>query len=105
MTYQQNDYTDYPIGTVWAAGPGSSVATGSWPANFSFSTSEDVIWVAVWGGHTDSDATLHISANDGTTVVGNVTGTAMLALGAGEVELAPFTFRFRSAHNFDCGAN
>lgn len=104
MTYQQNEYTDYPIGTIWAAGPGSSVATGSWPTNFSFSTSEDAIWVGV-APPDETFPPLHVSANDGTTVVGSVTGTAMLALGAGEVELAPFTFRFRSAHNFDCGAN
>src|SRR5690606_18099719 len=85
MTFEKDRFSDYPIGTVWAGGPASGVAAGSWPANFSFSpANENSMWVAVFGGHTDTEATLHVSANDGTTVVGSVSGTAMLALGPGE---------------------
>jgi len=63
------------------------------------------MWVAVPASatYTETDAVLLVTANNGTIVQGRVSGTAMLPLGAGEVELAPFTLTFRSTSDFACG--
>jgi hypothetical protein len=110
LTFERDeDSDDGPIGSVQAVGPRIADATGSWPASFSFAPvlGGPQLWTAVpaSGTLTETSATLAVSANDGTIVRGSVTGTAMLPLGAGEVQYAPFTFTFRSARNFDCTSN
>jgi len=104
MTFQRSRFDDYPIGTVWAVGgPGAGVNSGSWPANFSFSLTEGSTWGAVVAPG-ETNPPLLVSSNDGTTVIGSVSGTAILSwVDGGQSEPASFTFRFRSAHNNACG--
>ncbi len=110
MTFERDeDSDDGPIGSVQAVGPRAVDATGSWPALFSFAPvlGGPVLWTAIPASatYTDTDAVLSVSANDGSIVRGRVSGTAMLPIGEGQVQLAAFTLTFRSAYFFDCGPN
>lgn len=108
LTFDRDDSGNGPTGTVTAAGPGGNNAAGSWPALFGFSPTETgPIWVAMpaSGTTTETSATLSVSTNDGSTVVGTVSGTAMLQVGNGQEEYADFILRFRSARDFNCVSN
>jgi hypothetical protein len=110
LTFERDEISDDgPFGTVQAVGPRAVDATGSWSALFGFAPvlGGSVQWTAAPASapNTITDATLSVSANDGTVVQGRVSGTALLPIGAGQVQLAAFNLTFRSARNFECGPN
>jgi hypothetical protein len=110
LTFERDEDSDNgPIGYVQAVGPRAAETTGNWPATFSFAPvlGGAELWTAIPASatYTETDARLTVTENNGTIVRGRVTGVAMLPLGVGQVQLAPFTLTFRSAQNFNCGPN